>query len=205
MTQRISWSKFSDPTGTLDEPATSPARTFLLVEVPELQAACINHGERIFKVERGGKDITVRDVLEELDTFLHRRAPGFATRKPHGGEMVGDYSCAKDGQTHGRRTSSTSSESAGSSDEHQSPLPLIAVREGDAAVAVGLPSETSLDRSDGTVESSHSGACEKDIYVYEETVLARWLGEKRVFAGMRRADNHDFKLIAKMKSCSARS
>ena len=98
-----------------------------------------------------------------------------------------------------------SSESADSSNEHPSPSPLVAVQKGDAVVAVDLPRDASSpDRSDSTLESSDGGEGEKAVYDFEKSVLARWLGEKRVFAGMRRADNHDFKLIVRMKSSGAK-
>lgn len=72
MAERIDWSTKMD--AYLDEPATTPAHTMLLFELPELRDLCVNHGERQFRIVRT-QPITVRDVLVELDEFLHRRVP----------------------------------------------------------------------------------------------------------------------------------
>ena len=206
MSSRIDWASMEDP--VLDHPATNPPRTLLLIEVPELQSVCMNHGERVFKVERGGEPIRVRDVLFELDAFLHRRAP----------TLVGSFARPEEMKlqpftnTHVRHSSSTSTESDDSTAMSTCKPPLaLAVQNCGSPVSVDLPRVTiTPDRSDSTLESSVSGgggarsdeaeaACD-----FDESVLAKWLGERRVFAGMKKAENHDYKLIARMKSGSAR-
>ena len=56
----------------------------------------------------------------------------------------------------------------------------------------------------GTVSRDSASGSEKgeEEYDFEESVLRRWLGDRCVFGGMKVAENHDFKVVVRMKSRS---
>ncbi|KAL5525130.1 hypothetical protein ACEPAF_8999 [Sanghuangporus sanghuang] len=126
MSTPIDWSARTE--AWLDEPATRPAQTTLLLEIPELQRVCLNHGERQFRIERAG-GISVRDILIELDKFLHRPAPklvgNFRTAKiPKKSSGAGVTSGDADGDGESderRRQQSEGSSRSGSSREEKEP------------------------------------------------------------------------------------
>ena len=183
MSKRIDWTARTE--AWLDEPATRPAQTTLLLEIPELASICLNHGERQFRIERTHA-ISVRDILIELDKFLHRPAP----------KLVGNFKTAKVQKaavalvTSGS-VSANSGESDGDGDE------LVERPRSPRAVSLEVNVIGCEDgRTPDTSESSLSSeSAEKKP---TESVLTRWLGEKTVFAGLKRAENHDYKLFVKM-------
>ncbi|KAL5498309.1 hypothetical protein ACEPAH_2451 [Sanghuangporus vaninii] len=179
MSAPIDWSARTE--AWLDEPATRPAQTTLLLEVPELQRVCLNHGERQFRIERA-RGISVRDILIELDKFLHRPAP----------KLVGNFRTAKvpkSGACAGV-TTTTSEDGEGESDE------LVDRPRSPRAVSLEVAVTVTPDSSESSFSSSSSESAEKKKP--GESVLTRWMGDKTVFGGLRRAENHDYKLFVKM-------
>ncbi|KAL5478815.1 hypothetical protein ACEPAI_2092 [Sanghuangporus weigelae] len=160
----------------LDEPATRPAQTTLLLEIPELQHVCLNHGERQFRIERTA-GISVRDILIELDKFLHRPAP----------KLVGNFRSAKV-----PKSGVVSGDADGEGDE------LVERPRSPKAVSLEVDANVTPDSSESSFSSSSDASSAFGKKQSGESVLTRWLGEKTVFGGLKRAENHDFKLFVKM-------
>ncbi|KAL5520456.1 hypothetical protein ACEPAG_9680 [Sanghuangporus baumii] len=192
MSHSIDWSARTET--WLDEPATRPAQTTLLLEIPELQRVCLNHGERQFRIERTS-GISVRDILIELDKFLHRPAP----------KLVGNFRTAKLPQS-GVVSVSTSVSVSGDADDGdgESDEQLVVFDRPRSPKAVSLDvnsASVTPDSSESSFASSSdasSGSASGKKQSPGESVLTRWLGEKTVFGGLKRAENHDFKLFVKM-------
>ncbi|THH07573.1 hypothetical protein EW145_g3278 [Phellinidium pouzarii] len=175
MSARIDWLAKTD--AFLDEPATSPPRTTLYIECAGLAEVCVNHGERQFRIVRT-EAITVRDVLVELDRYLHRRAPVLSFKAVHPGRVTS----AKE-----RRLSGGSSSDEGS------------LRRRSVEIEVPAQSEESLSSgSDADPAVSTDDVNHYSVEASEESLMSKWLGEKTTFSGLKCAENHDFKLIVRM-------
>ncbi|EJD05063.1 uncharacterized protein FOMMEDRAFT_139651 [Fomitiporia mediterranea MF3/22] len=171
MSEHVDWMTRTDE--SLDDPATTPAHTLLIFEVPDLQSVCFNHGERQFRVERP-QAITVRDVLFELDAFLHRRAP----------MLVGNFTTLTDEKKRMLL--------GDLGDREEAPrVEIVNLHSVATATTTGTPdsSESSLASAASTSRPGKDSG---------ESVIRRWLGDKTVFAGLRCSENHDFKLIVRM-------
>ncbi|KAH8112069.1 hypothetical protein DFH11DRAFT_1728887 [Phellopilus nigrolimitatus] len=173
MSSRVDWLAKTD--AFLDEPATSPPHTTLYIELAGLDARCANHGDRQFKIERACA-ITVRDVLAELDAFLHRRAPELTF-------VPAARGAGAEGAATGVRR---------------------VVRLEHPAESCDSLSSASSSEEDPVFEDGGHGESVFVTGLAGESLMARWLDGRSSFAGVKRADNHDFKLIVHMVKPSAK-
>lgn len=185
MTRRIDWHTRRAPSSFLDEPATSPPTTDLIISCSELHALCPDADKSIWALRiRQSRTVTVRDVLTHIDHFLYGEIPAvYWPESPVEQERI---ECAHRlrvkhlARTHGRsaKTGARMSMTAG----YGAPLCFMQVIECDE-----------LDEYGRMVKRDRKVASRID-----------WLGGKFFFAGLKRSEDSESDFVLNMEAPWAR-
>ncbi|PAV15779.1 hypothetical protein PNOK_0863700 [Pyrrhoderma noxium] len=223
MSRRIDWAEAKD--AVLDEPITQPPQSLIIVEVEGMDASCRNHGERCYRIEKANEGegqqeyVSIRDVLVGLNTFLHRRTHKHGFTYDEEEERMRRKKMEKRPvvQIPERRStvikltvsSPDSYEGSEGCSSNSPSIELDSVEIGGARNEFGSGFESGANNViDSPTSASSSSSLSPPATpppstpspppTEDETVLQKWLGEKTIFSGIKRAPNHDFRLIVKM-------